>query len=256
MINGWGKWSHQISRQSAPITSSMDRPKILLIDDDVQLVALLRELLESRGYDADVAYDGETGAEKALRDRYHLIILDLMMPLKDGFAVLREIRAKLDTPVIILTARDEKKDLITGFELGADDYLSKPFDPPELLLRVRAILRRTDGSTDQTTLVVGPLQFDMSRQLATIRDRQISLTGAEGRVLEALMRSPGKVQSRTYLTEFALDRPIAAYDRALDTHISHLRRKLGRDKKHQPPIRSVRGAGYYLVPDWEPGETT
>ena len=233
----------------------MDRRKILLVDDDCQLVALLRELLEIRGYDVDVAYDGAEGAEKALRDMFHLIILDLMMPEKDGFEVLREIRAKLDTPVIILTARDDRKDLISGFEYGADDYLSKPFDPPELLLRVQAVLRRTDGSNSQTTLVVGPLEFDMSKQQATIRDRQVSLTGAEGRVLEALMRAPGKVQSRTYLTEFALYRPIAAYDRALDTHISHLRRKLGRDNKHQPPIRSVRGTGYFLVPDWEPGET-
>lgn len=233
----------------------MNKRKILLIDDDVQLVALLRELLESRGYDADVAYDGETGAEKALGDRYQLIILDLMMPLKDGFAVLKEIRAKLDTPVIILTARDEKKDLITGFEHGADDYLSKPFDPPELILRAQAILRRTDASVGQTTLVVGPLEFDMSRQQATILDRQVSLTGAEGRVLEALMRSPGKVQSRTYLTEFALYRPITAFDRALDTHISNLRRKLGRDDKCQPPIRSVRGTGYFLVPDWVPGDS-
>ena len=234
----------------------MDRPKILLVDDDIQLVALLRELLESRGYEIDVAYDGVEGAEKALRTRYNLIILDLMMPLKDGFEVLREIRAKWDTPVIILTARDDQKDLVTGFEYGADDYLSKPFDPPELLLRTRAILRRTDGPREQTMMVVGPITFDMSKQQATLLDRQIYLTGAEGRVLEALMRSPGKVQSRTYLTEFALERPITAYDRALDTHISHLRRKLGRDKNQQPPIRSVRGTGYFLVPDWEPVEAS
>ena len=206
----------------------MDRPKILLVDDDLQLVSLLRELLESRGYETDVAYDGVEGAEKALQNRYNLIILDLMMPVKDGFEVLREIRAKLDTPVIILTARDDQKDLVTGFEYGADDYLSKPFDPPELLLRARAILRRTDGPREQTVMVVGPLEFDMSKQQATILDRQIYLTGAEARVLEALMRSPGKVQSRTYLTEFALERPITAYDRALDTHISHLHRTRNR----------------------------
>ena len=233
--------------------------KILVVDDEPHIRHLLNTILTNEGHTVIQAGDGDAACELASQDRPDVILLDIRMPAKDGLSALKELRELPETrstPVIILTARDEKKDLITGFELGADDYLSKPFDPPELLLRVRAILRRTDGLTDQTTLVVGPLQFDMSRQLATIRDRQISLTGAEGRVLEALMRSPGKVQSRTYLSEFALDRPIAAYDRALDTHISHLRRKLGRDKKHQPPIRSVRGAGYYLVPDWEPGETT
>ena len=114
----------------------MDRPTVLLIDDDVQLVALLEELLKSRGYDVDVAYDGARGADKALGNTYQLIILDLMMPIKDGFEVLREIRVSSDTPVIILTARDDSEDIIIGFEGGADDYLSKPFNPTELLLRV------------------------------------------------------------------------------------------------------------------------
>jgi two-component system response regulator CpxR len=232
----------------------MDIATILLIDDDVQLVALLKELLESRGHEVDVAYDGADGAEKALRNTYQLIILDLMMPVKDGFEVLREIRVSSDTPIIILTARDDNEDLIEGFEGGADDYLSKPFNPPELLLRAQAILRRTDGSKGQSNMIVGPLNFDLSRQQATVGNRQVRLTGAEGRVLEALMRSPGKVQSRKHLTEFALGRSITSYDRALDTHISHLRRKLGRDNQHQTPIRSVRGTGYFLVPDWEPGE--
>ena len=230
----------------------MDKPTVLLIDDDVQLVALLEELLKSRGYDVDVAYDGARGAEKALGNTYQLIILDLMMPIKDGFEVLREIRVSSDTPIIILTARDDSEDIIIGFEGGADDYLSKPFNPTELLLRAQAILRRTDGSKGLSNIIVGPLDFDLSRQQATVGDRQVRLTGAEGRVLEALMRSPGKVQSREHLTEFALGRSITSYDRALDTHISHLRRKLGRDDQHQTPIRSVRGTGYYLVPDWEP----
>jgi two-component system response regulator CpxR len=233
----------------------MDKPTILLIDDDIQLVALLKELLESRGYEVDVAYDGAEGAMKALDGAYQLVILDLMMPVKDGFEVLREIRESSDLPVIILTARDDNKDVIVGFEGGADDYLSKPFNPPELLLRAQAILRRTDGSKGQSNIIVGPLDFDLSRQQATIGNRQVRLTGAEGRVLEALMRSPGKVQSREHLTEFALGRSITSYDRALDTHISHLRRKLGRDDQRQTPIRSVRGTGYFLVPDWEPGDT-
>jgi two-component system response regulator CpxR len=233
----------------------MDKPTVLLIDDDVQLVALLKELLEARGHEVDVAYDGAEGTKKALGGTYQLIILDLMMPIKDGFEVLREIRVSSETPVIILTASDDNRDVIVGFEGGADDYLSKPFNPTELLLRAQAILRRTDGTTGLSNIVVGPLDFDLSRQQATIGDRQVRLTGAEGRVLEALMRSPGKVQSRERLTEFALGRSITSYDRALDTHISHLRRKLGRDDQHQTPIRSVRGTGYFLVPDWDPGET-
>ncbi len=232
----------------------MNNPRILLIDDDAQLDALLEELFDSKGYQLDSVFDGEDGVAKALDGTYDLIILDVMLPKKDGFEVLREIRRSSQIPVVMLTAKGEDSDRIAGFEGGADDYLTKPFSPRELLLRVRAILRRGTGVelADAGTLNVGPLQLRPKQLEARIGDRLISLTGTEERVLEELMRTPGKVQSRELLTERALGRPKVAYDRAVDTHISHLRKKIGRDQLKRPVIRCIRGSGYLLIPDWRP----
>lgn len=231
--------------------------RILLIDDDVQLGALLEELFSSKGFRVDLAYDGEEGAAKAGQGAYDLIILDVMLPKKDGLDVLREIRRGSDIPVLMLTAKGDDTDRIKGLEHGADDYLAKPFNPRELLLRVGAILRRGSGSesTASDTLAVGPLELRIKRLEVKVGSRLITLTGTEERVLEELMRNPGKVQSRESLTERALGRPRVAYDRAIDTHISHLRKKLGRDHLERPVIRCVRGMGYLLVPDWEPEQT-
>ncbi len=232
----------------------MNTPSILLIDDDIQLDALLEELFASKGYNIDSVYDGEEGAVRALEGKYDLIILDVMLPKKDGFEVLREIRQSSEIPVVMLTAKGEDADRIAGFESGADDYLAKPFNPRELLLRVQAILRRgaRNGSAEVDTLNVGPMQLRIKQLEASIGNRLISLTGTEERVLEELMRAPGKVQSRESLTMRALGRPIVAYDRAIDTHISHLRKKIGRDQMKRPVIRCIRGSGYLLIPDWRP----
>lgn len=208
--------------------------RILLIDDDVQLGALLQELFTSKGFAMELAYDGEEGAAKATQGVHDLIILDVMLPKKDGLTVLSEIRQSSEIPVLMLTAKGEHTDRIRGLERGADDYLAKPFNPRELLLRVGAILRR--GSWKDSA-------------------ERDTLTGTEERVLEELMRNPGKVQSRESLTERALGRPRTAYDRAIDTHISHLRKKLGRDHLKRPVIRCIRGMGYLLVPDWQPENT-
>ena len=228
--------------------------RILLIDDDVQLGALLQELFTSKGYAMELAYDGEEGAAKATQGSHDLIILDVMLPKKDGLAVLSEIRQSSEIPVLMLTAKGEHTDRIEGLERGADDYLAKPFNPRELLLRVGAILRRGSwkDSTEQDTLTVGPLELRIKQLEASVGRRLITLTGTEERVLEELMRNPGKVQSRESLTERALGRPRTAYDRAIDTHISHLRKKLGRDHLERPVIRCIRGMGYLLVADWQP----
>jgi len=234
----------------------MNRIRVLLVDDDVQLRSMVAELLRSEGYDADEASDGEEGLRAAQNSDYGLIVLDIMMPGKDGLEVLRELRADSEVPVLMLTARGDDMDRIAGFECGADDYLAKPFNPRELLLRVRAILKRNAAvSGTDITLKVGPLVFETLKHRAYLGERPLQLTGAELRVLEALMRSPGKIVTRERLTEFALGRAHTPYDRSLDTHISHLRSKIGKDGEGQTPIQSMRGAGYVLVADdWEPTE--
>ncbi|MGI9260039.1 MAG: response regulator transcription factor [Gammaproteobacteria bacterium] len=235
----------------------MKQPHVLLIDDDEQLSALLEELFVSKGYHIDSVFTGEEGARKATAGAYDLVILDVMLPGIDGFDVLRKIRKQSGIPVVMLTAKGEDSDRIAGFEGGADDYLSKPFNPRELLLRVRAILRRGTKleTTDSDTLSVGPLRLYIKQLEARVGDRLITLTGTEERVLEELMRSPGMVQTRESLTERALGRPRVAYDRAVDTHISHLRKKIGRDQLKRPVIRCIRGTGYLLVPDWQPEQS-
>jgi DNA-binding response OmpR family regulator len=232
----------------------MKKPRLLLIDDDEQLASLLEELFESKGYRVDCVYTGEEGAAKAVKEGFDLVILDVMLPGIGGFDVLREIRKRSEIPVVMLTAKGEDRDRIAGFEGGADDYLAKPFNPRELLLRVRAILRRGARleTMDADTLNVGPLELKIKQLEARVGKRLITLTGTEERVLEELMRCPGEVQTRESLTERALGRPRVAYDRAVDTHVSHLRKKIGRDQLKRPVIRCIRGTGYLLVPDWQP----
>ena len=237
------------------MTIDTDRQHILVVDDDAQLRLMICELLRSEGMLADQAEDGRRALSSFSTQDYDLVVLDIMMPVMDGLQVLDQIRTSSSVPVLMLTARGDDEDRIAGFEHGADDYLAKPFNPRELLLRVKAILKRgrdPGGSTD-VVLKVGPLVFETLKHQATLGGERLKLTGAELRILEALMRSPGKVISREHLTKFALGRALTAYDRSLDTHVSHLRSKLGKDETGQSPIRSMRGAGYVLVADdWEP----
>ncbi len=224
--------------------------RLLVVDDDAELCRGLVELLYSEGYEADIAHDGESGLTKACSGRHNLIILDIMMPKMNGLEMLRELRPTVTTPVILLTARDTDADRLLGLESGADDYLAKPFNAKELLLRVQAILRRAEPAAS-TILVVGPLELDTLNHQARVGDSNLALTGAERRVLEALMRSPGKVLSSEFLTQYALGRPLTPYDRSLHTHIRNLRNKIRPHHTEQPVIKNIRGAGYVLIPDWD-----
>ncbi len=225
--------------------------KILIVDDDHALTDMLTELLQTEGLDCTVAHSGNDALRLENEQNPDLVILDVMMPGDDGISTLRKLRETSKVPVLMLTAMGEDDDRILGLEAGADDYLAKPFVARELVLRIRAILRRavqpSRAGTD-TPVVAGPLTIEASKERAQLNGETLSLTGAELRILETLAASAGRVVSREKLTEIALGRELSPYDRALDTHVSHLRRKLGGEKPGIPiGIRSVRGAGYRLV---------
>lgn len=222
--------------------------KLLLIDDDRDLCAMLEELLAGEGFAVTSVHTGPAALALLEREPVDLAILDVMLPGMSGFEVLRTLRRRSAVPVLMLTARGEAVDRIVGLEVGADDYLAKPFHPRELIARIRAILRRpaTSGMGPAERLLrAGALVLDLGRGRATVGERAVTLTGAEVRVLEELMRSAGQIVSRRQLCERALGRPLEAFDRSIDTHVANLRRKLGEDA---PGIRGVRGAGYALDP--------
>ena len=212
---------------------------------------MLEDFLNLEGFSVSVYRDGQSALKFLLHSNTDLVILDVILPKKDGLQVLQEFRLHSDIPVLMLTARGETQNRISGLESGADDYLAKPFDPRELLLRIDAILRRR-GTTapGSKPLVVGSLRMESSQRQAYSGDRDLLLTEAEFRILEMLMNSPGKAVSRESLNEYALGRPLSPYDRALDTHVSNLRAKIGRDDRGRTPIRGVRGAGYLLTPEY------
>lgn len=208
---------------------------------------MLVELLAEEGMSVATVHTGPAGLAQLERHPVDLVVLDVMLPGMNGFDVLRALRAKRATPVLMLTARGDAVDRIVGLEVGADDYLAKPFHPRELIARIRAILRRgpVDDVRDHTEkqLEAGALRLDVGRGRATVGSTSVTLTGAELRVLEELMRSAGDVVSRRHLCERALGRPLEAFDRSIDTHVTNLRRKLG---DQAPPIRGIRGVGYVL----------
>ena len=232
-----------------------DKPRVLIVDDDQELAAMLIEFLQRDGFDARA----EPRATEALLDvallaTTDLVVLDVMLPGRSGFDVLRELRARADgprVPILMLTARGDSVDRILGLELGADDYLSKPFDPRELAARIRAILRRAratqDGGPRPPLLSAGALSIDLPRRRASLASQPLELTGAELRVLTCLTQRAGSVVAREDLTEQALGRPLTLYDRSIDTHVSNLRRKLTALGDRSVEIRAVRGAGYELI---------
>ncbi|MEN7344198.1 MAG: response regulator transcription factor [Pseudomonadota bacterium] len=224
-----------------------NKPLILIVDDDSQLAEMLLELLQLEGYSGHHCEHGEA-ALRYLRDeqRPEAIILDVMMPGPDGFETLQRIRTITDTPVLMLTARGEADDRIRGLEFGADDYLPKPFKPRELLLRLDIILRRKNARHTAAVLSFDVLELDTTNLRASVADEPLSLTGAELKILEALMRHAGEIATRDDLSQFALGRRSSPYDRALDTHISNLRSKLG-DTNSAINIKSIRGKGYTLL---------
>jgi DNA-binding response OmpR family regulator len=224
----------------------MDR--VLLVDDDVQLCKLLAERLATEGYVIQAVHDGSRGLECALSMEYSLVVLDLMLPGMGGLDVLRRLRKVSPIPVLILTARGEDSDRILGLEMGADDYLPKPFNPRELIARIRAIMRRTGrAEAPGGPLIVGDLRIDPAVREAWLEDSPLSLTSAEFALLEAFMREPGHVLSREQLTESVLGRKLGSFDRVVDVHVSNLRKKLGVPHDGQR-IKTVRGSGYLLAP--------
>lgn len=226
--------------------------ELLLIDDDRDLCAMLEELLAGEGFAVASVHSGPAALAHLEQHRVDLAVLDVMLPGMSGFDVLRALRRRSAVPVLMLTARGDAVDRIVGLEVGADDYLAKPFHPRELIARIRAILRRpatNPGASAERLVAVGVLVLDLARARATVGERAVALTGAEVRVLEELMRSAGSVVSRQQLCERALGRPLEAFDRSIDTHIANLRRKLGDDA---PGIRGVRGAGYAMDPGAPP----
>lgn len=217
---------------------------VLLVDDDVELCSSLTRLLNMDGFAVKAVHDGDSGVRHALKEQYELVILDVMLPGGDGRKVLRRIRLSSEVPVIMLTARGDEADRIAGLERGADDYLPKPFNPRELVARMRAVLRRKSGSAVPETLRIGDLRIDCTKRRVARNGRDVSLTGAEFDILLLLVRSAGKVLSREEIAEATFGRPVGFFDRSIDNHISNLRKKLGADVGGVERIQNVRGAGY------------
>jgi two-component system response regulator CpxR len=228
--------------------------EILLIDDDVELCSMLTEYLGRNGFRVKTVHRGDTGLKTALQRGWALILLDVMLPGMDGFEVLKRIRVESAVNVLLLTARGEDVDRIVGLEIGADDYLPKPFNPRELLARMRAVLRRNTAPTSAQAgaLRVGDLELDSAARRATSGDKKLELTDVEFGLLEALMRSPGKVVNREELSQSVLGRVFDPFDRSLDMHVSRLRRKLGHGEDR---VKTIRGVGYQLVLDRDQAET-
>jgi two-component system response regulator CpxR len=219
---------------------------LLLIDDDAELCGMMKEFFAQAGHQLDCAHNGRDGLERALNGAYDLLILDVMLPVFDGLTLLQQLRRRKDLPVIMLTARVQQQDRILGLNTGADDYLPKPFDPDELLARVRAVLRRADTAKwkDSTVLTIGAIRLNPATRQAWVVDTAVELTAAEFDLLEMLMRAAGRVVTREEITAALFEREATPYDRFLDVHISHLRTKLERGKKL---IRAVRGVGYVFT---------
>ena len=232
------------------------RAHVLIIDDDAALAAMLEEFLQGEGLDVSHAADGAGGLERVRNTPPDAVVLDVMLPDMSGFDVLRTLRGEhgnasaVAIPVIMLTARGEDTDRIIGLELGADDYLPKPFNPRELAARLRAVLRRTSGDAAGATsgeVQGGDLQLDSHSRRVRVGERLLRLTGAEFAILERLLAEPGEVVSRDALSEHALGRRLTPFDRSVDTHVSRLRSKLGPLSDGEPRIQSQRGRGYRLV---------
>ena len=222
---------------------------ILMVDDDGSLCALVQEFLRREGYAVTAVHDGASGLGAALEGNFGLVILDVMLPVLDGFAVLRQLRRQSNVPVIMLTARASEQDRVGGLGEGADDYLVKPFAAAELLARIRAVLRRTLQRMDLAPSVVqvGDLRLDAPNRAVVFRGVPIELTPTEFTILDVLLRSAGRIVSRDELTGVLYQRQTTPYERSLDVHVSHLRRKL--EGVGWTAIRTVRGQGYTCVTD-------
>ncbi len=218
--------------------------RILIIDDDEELCELISEYLAVEGFQTESVHDGESGLKKAGSDEQDLVILDVMLPKKNGFDVLRELRQTSAIPVLMLTARGDDMERIVGLEIGADDYLPKPFNPRELVARIRAILRRVQEADENKQISnekiqVGDVEVGLAARSATRNDEDLNLTSVEFELLVALLKDAGKVIRKEDLSMDVLEREISPYDRSLDMHISNLRKKLDNDR-----IKTIRSVGY------------
>jgi|SRR5690606_18516161 len=221
---------------------------ILIVDDDEELCEMLTEYLQPEGFEVAVTLRGDEGARLALAKPWDAIILDIMLPGMNGMEVLKVIRKQSMVPILMLTAKGDDVDRILGLEMGADDYLPKPFNPRELVARIRAILRRQQGpgnGNDSTTLCCRSLTMNSAARRAMVGEAVLELTSTEYTVLEVLAKHAGQVVSKEHLYEAALGRPLAPYDRSIDMHISHLRRKLT-ELDEGLVIHTIRGSGYQL----------
>ena len=223
---------------------------ILIVDDDDELCGLVTRYLKSEGFVAESVHSGPQGAEKALNGSYVLVVLDVMLPGMSGFEVLRQIRRKSAVPVLMLTARGDDVDRIVGLEIGADDYLAKPFNPRELVARIRAVLRRTQATplaapeSEAAHWRVGDVELDIAARVVKRGGETIDLTGAEFDLLTILLRHAGQVVTREELVKQVLGRSLTPLDRSIDTLVSNLRRKLGHASDGLERIKSLRGIGY------------
>jgi len=238
--------------------SPVERCRVLLVDDDRQLCEMLTEYLAAEGFVVVAVHDGRAGVG-ALREPvgadYDVVVMDITMPVLDGFEALRQLRTFSSTPVLMLTARGDELDRIVGLEIGADDYLPKPFNPRELSARLRAILRRTGAPADQSETEprrkrrVGDLVLGRQSRTVTLSGAEVAVTATEFAVLDVLVQSCGSVVSKDRLSRRALGRRWMPTDRSLDTHVSNLRRKLGPRADGSPRIKTLRGQGYVFITD-------
>ena len=223
--------------------------RILVIDDDVELCSLVSEYLRPEGFQVEAVHDGKVGLTRALSGDHLLVVLDVMLPGLNGFDVLRRIRDSSRIPVLLLTARGEDVDRIVGLEIGADDYLPKPFNPRELVARIRAILRRSSKAREQEVpevIRVGDVELDPATRTVLHRGKPVDLTSVEFELLQVLLREAGRVVTREALVDEVLGRKFSPFDRSIDMHVSKVRKKLG-DSDAGDHIKTVRGAGYIFA---------
>ena len=232
----------------------MDR--VLIVDDDVELCELVDEYLRPEGFEVEAVHNGEQGLQRALSRDHVLVVLDLMLPGMNGLDVLRKLRSESSIPVLILTARGDDVDRIVGLEIGADDYLPKPFNPRELLARIRAILRRVQtsaaGPAAGEKIAVGDVELDPAARTVRRGGQPLELTSVEFALLEALMRAAGQVVTREQLAQGVLGRRFMPFDRSIDMHVSKIRRKLGDQPGGGERIKTIRGVGYIFARPTQP----
>jgi len=226
--------------------------KILIIDDDAELCEMLSEYLHKEGFEVESVQHGTRGLERARQGEHQLIVLDVMLPGMNGFDLLRELRASSDVPVLLLTARGDELDRIVGLEIGADDYLSKPFNARELLALIRAIGRRNareqrGSSSAKQPVIVGDVELDPGSRAVTLNGKLLEATTVEFNLLEILLRSAGNVVSRDEIASAVLGRELSPFDRSIDVHISKLRKKLGNLSNGRERIKTIRNTGYMYV---------